>query len=148
MRLEIGRYIYPLRNKNPAPDCGDLLLPRVEDRNSCLVEIAPVARDNRKPVVKGCGRNHNVRVRIGMAGLSPGFHQQPPFEQDVFSYRQNPPRECWPQCQRQPVVQLGTSRRVFLKFNAKANFSDIYDAEIELVERLPLVKRGHSRFRP
>jgi len=64
-----------------------------------------------------------------MPGLSPVFHQQPPFEQDVFGYRQNPPRECGPQCQRQPVIQLGAPRRVFLKLDAEANFGDIYDAD-------------------
>ena len=39
-----------------------LLFPRVEDRNSRLVEIAPVASDDRKPVVKGGRRKHEVRV--------------------------------------------------------------------------------------
>ena len=41
---------------------GDLLLPRVEHGHPCLVEIAPVACDDRKPVVKGGRRKHEVGV--------------------------------------------------------------------------------------
>jgi hypothetical protein len=59
-----------------------------------------------------------------MPYLSPVFHQRPPFEQYVFRYRQNPPRESGPQCHRQPLVQFGASRHSLLKFNAEANFSD------------------------
>jgi hypothetical protein len=35
-------------------------------------------------------------------------------------------------------MQLGTPRRVLLKFDAEADFRDIYDADIELVERCVL----------
>jgi hypothetical protein len=75
-----------------------------------------------------------------MPDLSAVFHQQPPFEQDVFRYGQDPPCERRPQCKRQPVIQLGASRGVFLKLNAEANFGDVHDADIELVERLAVVK--------
>jgi hypothetical protein len=59
--------------------------------------------------------------------LRPSSIKQPPFEQDVFRYRQNAPCERGPQCQRQPLIQLGAAYRVFLKFDAEANFGDIYD---------------------
>ena len=39
-----------------------LLLPRIEHGYPRLVEIAPVARDNRKPVMKGGRGKHEVRV--------------------------------------------------------------------------------------
>ena len=39
-----------------------LRLPRVEHRDSRLIEIAPVASHHRKPVLQGCGRKHEVRV--------------------------------------------------------------------------------------
>ena len=37
------------------------MLPRVENRRTCLVEIAPVACDDREPVVKGGCRKHEIR---------------------------------------------------------------------------------------
>jgi hypothetical protein len=55
-------------------------------------------------------------------------------------YRQNPRCQCGPQCQRQPIIQFGAAGRVFLKFDAEANLGDIYDADIKLVEWLPVEK--------
>src|SRR5450432_3141777 len=83
-----------------------------------------------------------------MPDLAAFFHQQPPFEQDVFRYWQDPPCECWPQCQRQPFSQHGAPRRVCLKLDAKTNFGYIDNADVELVERLGVVKGSHSWLRP
>ena len=58
---------------------GSLLLPRVEHRHLCIVEIAPVACAHRKPVVKSGRRYHEIGMRISMSGLPTVFHQQPPF---------------------------------------------------------------------
>ena len=92
-----------------------LPLPRVENLHPRLIEIAPVACYNSKPVVQGCRRQHEVGMRIGVPDPASLFHQQPPLQQDVFRYRQNPPRECRLQCQLQPFIQIGAARRVFLK---------------------------------
>ena len=46
------------------------------------------------------------------------------------------------------MIQLGASRRVFLKVDAEANFSDIHEADIDRVKRLCVVKSRYARFRP
>ena len=53
---ETGRQVGPFAKR------GELLFPRVEHRHPCLIEIAPVACNNRKSMVKGGRRKHKVGV--------------------------------------------------------------------------------------
>jgi len=42
----------------------------------------------------------------------------------------------WPHVLREPIVQRNAAARFGAKLDAKSNFSERYDANIELVERL------------
>lgn len=131
LRSHTSGHLINIFNGNLPQDalCARAFVPRIEHRDTGLVEVAGVARDDRQTVMQcGCC-DDQIGLRVGMPGLAPVLDQEPPLEHDILADRQGAFLEHRPHLVRQPLVKLGTVRGVGDQFNAEADFGEGDDAD-------------------
>jgi hypothetical protein len=96
-----------------------------------------VSRDNHRQAVmkRRCGVDE-VGLRTGMARLAAVRDEDPPFEHDIFGYRQGALLEHRPYLVREPVIEFRAARGVADAFDAEADFRKGDGADEDEIERL------------
>ena len=113
-----------------------LVNPGVEQRNPGAGEVSGVARHDGQAMLQAGGRDEQMRLREGMAGLAPVLHQQTPLEHHSLRHGKHTLLEHRPQPVVQPVNQLGSVDGVADHFNAQADLGKSHRADEELRQRL------------
>ena len=89
------------------------------------------------------GGNYEVRLGEGVAGLAAILDQEPPPEHDVFSDVKDPLHRV-----HEPIVQFGSLLDIGNKFDAEADLSEGYHADVKQIEWLRRDECDHLRFWP
>jgi len=124
-----------------------VVAPGIENRSTCLFEVAGVARDDRQAVMKRRRGDDEIGLRIGVTGLASVRHQETPFEHYVLTHRENALLEHGPHVVTQPVTEFCTARWIGDAFDAEADFRKRDGADEEQIERFGCDEADDLRFR-
>jgi hypothetical protein len=108
-------------------------LPRIEDRETKLIEILHIARDERKTVFQSRRRDHAVSRTQRSPGQLPCPAKPAPSRRNRLRYGQNPSREQNRQMPLERLFQTRSPRDILHGRKSSFQFADAHDTQKQCV---------------